>query len=92
MGDGSFHRRFVCPFLHRGPEKPANDRGSIQDQLKTVTIHLCSGCETKIVTKGHGKSAKDVVVHKCKACGSKDVSCCVMKKGSHPTSGMDGKK
>lgn len=63
-------------------------KGANQDELKKMTIHLCSACETKIVTKGHGKSAKDVVVHTCKACGSKDVSCCVMKKGTGPTPGM----
>ena len=67
-------------------------KGSTGDQLKTVPIHLCDSCETKIVTKGHGKAAKDVVVHTCKACGSKDVSCCVMKKGDHATAGMEEKK
>lgn len=61
------------------------------DQSKTVKIHLCDGCETKIVRKGHGKAAKDVVVHTCNACGSKDVSCCVMKKGAGPTPGMEKK-
>jgi len=64
-------------------------KGSTGDQLKTVQIHLCDGCTTKIVTKGHGKAAKDVVVHTCKSCGSKDVNCCVMKKGAGPTPGMD---
>jgi len=64
-------------------------KGSTGDQLKTVQIHLCDGCATKIVTKGHGKSAKDMVVHTCKTCGSKDVNCCVMKKGAGPTPGMD---
>ena len=61
------------------------------DELKTATIHLCSSCDTKIVTKGVGKQAKDTLVHTCKICGSEDVSCCVMKKGSLPTPGMDGK-
>ena len=28
------------------------------DQMKNVTIHLCSMCETKLVTKGSGKQAK----------------------------------
>lgn len=55
-------------------------KGSNPEELKKTSIHLCDACETKIVTKGHGKSAKDVVVHICKACGSKDVSCSVMKK------------
>ena len=62
------------------------------EELKTVTIHLCSACETKVVTKGHGKQAKEVLVHTCKACGSKDAFCCVMKKGSGPTPGMGEKK
>lgn len=67
-------------------------KGSTGDQLKTVPIHLCDGCETKIVSKGHGKAAKDAVVHTCKACGSKEVSCCVMKKGdTTSTPGMEKK-
>jgi hypothetical protein len=62
------------------------------EELKTVKIHLCDACDTKLVTKGHGKAAKDVLVHTCKTCGSKDVSCCVMKKGEGPTAGMEEKK
>jgi len=62
------------------------------EELKTVTIHLCSGCETKVVTKGVGKQAKDELVHTCKACGSEDVSCCVMKKGGKATPGMEKEK
>ncbi len=58
------------------------------DELKNLTVHLCSSCDTKLVTKGTGKQAQNVLVHTCKVCGSKDVSCCVMKKGSLPTSGM----
>jgi len=50
------------------------------EQLKTVAIHLCSTCDTKVVTRGVGKQAKDELVHTCKTCGSEDVSCCVMKK------------
>lgn len=61
------------------------------EELKTVGVHLCSSCETKIVTKGVGKQAKDELVHTCKACGSEDVSCCVIKKGSGPTRGMEKK-
>ena len=67
-------------------------KGAKPEELKTVKVHLCSSCNTKVVTQGVGKQAKDTLVHTCKACGSEDVSCCVMKKGSHPTSGMDGKK
>lgn len=58
------------------------------DEMKTITTHLCSSCDTRLVTKGMGKQAKDVLVHTCKMCGSEDVSCCLMKKGSGSTSGM----
>lgn len=66
-------------------------KGAKPEELKTVTLHLCSNCNTKIVTQGVGKQAKDTLVHTCKTCGSEEVSCCAMKKGSHPTPGMDGK-
>jgi hypothetical protein len=58
------------------------------EQLKTTTIHLCPTCSTKIVTEGNGKQAKDMLVHTCNACGSKDAFCCVIKKGSASTTGM----
>jgi hypothetical protein len=67
-------------------------KGAEQDQLKIVAVHLCSACDTKIVTKGHGKSAETTLVHTCKSCGSPDVSCCVMKKSTSPTLGMEEKK
>jgi hypothetical protein len=62
------------------------------EELKTVAVHLCSSCNTKIVTKGVGKQAKDELVHTCTACGSEDVSCCVIKKGSGSTRGMAKKE
>jgi len=67
-------------------------KGATPDQLKQVPIHLCPTCETKIVTKGQGKAVVNTVVHTCKTCGSKEVSCCVMKKDGGPTAGMDAKK
>ena len=60
-------------------------------ELKTVQVHLCPSCDTKIGTKGYGKQAKDVLVHTCKMCGSKDAFCCVMKKGSQASHGMEQK-
>jgi hypothetical protein len=67
-------------------------KGARPQDLKTVQVHLCSKCDTKIETKGQGKQAKDVLVHSCNACGSKDVFCCVIKKGSLPTPGMSEQK
>jgi hypothetical protein len=64
-------------------------KGVTGAQLKTTTVHLCPTCSTKIVTEGHGKQAKDILVHTCNTCGSKDAFCCVMKKGSTSTQGMD---
>jgi hypothetical protein len=61
------------------------------DELKTVGTHLCSSCDTKLVTTGMGKQAQNVLVHTCKVCGSEDAMCCVIKKGSLPTSGMETK-
>ena len=58
------------------------------DQLKTVGMHLCSSCDTRLLTKSMGKHAENTLVHTCKVCGSEDVSCCLMKKGSGPTPGM----
>lgn len=62
------------------------------EEMKTMQIHLCDSCETKIVTKGRGKQAENVLVHTCKTCGSKDAFCCVQKKGAGPTPGMEEKK
>ena len=59
---------------------------------KTTLKHLCPGCETTFKVEGHGKAKKDVLVHVCKECGSKEAFCCVMKKGSGPTKGMEEKK
>lgn len=56
-----------------------------------VERHECPGCEHKIVTAGHGKMKTDKIVHTCKQCGSEDAFCCVMKKGSGPTPGMEKK-
>jgi len=58
-------------------------------ETKAVQRHACPGCETKLVTEGTGKPAKNVVKHVCKQCGSKDAFCCVMKKGGVPTAGVE---
>jgi hypothetical protein len=60
-------------------------------ETTTVARHECPGCEHKIVTAGHGKMKTDKIVHTCKQCGSEDAFCCVMKKGSGPTPGMEKK-
>jgi hypothetical protein len=57
-------------------------------ETKAVQRHECPGCDTRIVTEGVGKQAKNVVKHTCKQCGSADAYCCVIKKGAGPTEGM----
>lgn len=66
-------------------------KGHIKED-KVTAKHLCPGCGTIIKTEGRGKQAKEKVVHVCRKCGSKDAFCCVMKKGSGPTKGMEEKK
>jgi DNA-directed RNA polymerase subunit M/transcription elongation factor TFIIS len=60
-------------------------------ETTTVARHDCPGCEHKYVTEGHGKAKTDKLVHVCKKCGSEDAFCCVMKKGTGPTAGMEKK-
>jgi len=64
--------------------KPANAPSE-----RLVKQHQCPGCGTERVTTGHGKAKTTTYVHVCKACGSKDVNCCVMQKGTGPTPGME---
>jgi hypothetical protein len=62
--------------------------------IKTTTPgqeHLCPGCEQKFVAVGEGKSKHDTITHVCKKCGSTDAFCCVMKKDSELTKGMEPK-
>ncbi len=69
---------------------PATKTGA-KPETTTVSRHECPGCEHKIVSEGHGKMKTDKIVHTCKQCGSEDAFCCVMKKGSGPTPGMEKK-
>jgi hypothetical protein len=66
-------------------------KGHVKEE-KAKLEHLCPGCQTKIETKGVGKGASTEVTHVCNKCGSHDVMCCVLKKDSGPTKGMDEKK
>lgn len=65
-------------------------KGAVKE-TKVGAKHLCPGCETTIKSQGAGKHAKNEIVHVCRTCGSEDAFCCVMKKGSGPTKGMEKK-
>lgn len=72
-------------------EKVTTEKGHI----KLVTPgenHLCSGCNTYIVTVGVGKNAKNELKHVCKACGSDSVFCCATSPEAKPTKGMESDK
>lgn len=56
---------------------------------KVKTQHTCPSCNVVTTIEGHGKAKKEVVKHVCQNCGSKDAFCCVLKKGSGPTQGME---
>jgi len=64
---------------------------AMEPKEKVTTRHTCPSCNTTSTVVGHGKAKKDVLKHVCKTCGSKDAFCCVMKKGSDPTKGMEKK-
>lgn len=68
-------------------------KGMQPDQITSVIKHLCPTCSTEIKTEGMGKNAVNKLVHTCKSCGSKEVTCCLMKKDGGSTEGMtDDKK
>ena len=67
-------------------------KGASPKEVKTLVKHLCPTCATTIQTEGVGKNATNKLVHTCNMCGSAEVSCCLMKKGSGPTPGMEEKK
>jgi len=56
---------------------------------KVKTQHTCPGCNNTTTVEGHGKAKHDVVKHVCQTCGSQDAFCCVLKKGSGPTTGIE---
>jgi len=64
---------------------------AMEPKEKVTTRHTCPSCSTTSTVVGHGKAKKDVLKHVCGTCGSKDAFCCVMKKGSDPTKGMERK-
>ena len=64
---------------------------AMEPKDKVKTQHTCPSCNTTITVEGGGKAKKDVVKHVCEKCGSKDASCCVMKKSGETTKGMEKK-
>jgi len=54
---------------------------AMEPKDKVKTQHTCPSCNNTITVEGHGKAKKEVLKHVCMKCGSKEASCCVMKKG-----------
>lgn len=54
-------------------------------QTKTVSVHRCPGCSTRIEITGQGKAAERKVTHTCPKCGSGKAFCAVLKAASTGT-------
>jgi hypothetical protein len=61
-------------------------------EIRSVTTHLCNGCDTKTVTLGQGKTQTSQVVHTCTESSRQVASCCAMTKVTAPASGTDDAK
>ncbi len=72
-------------------EKVTTEKGHITT-MTPGEVHLCSGCQSSIVTVGTGKTAHNELKHVCKKCGSDTVFCCATTKDAPPTKGMETEK
>lgn len=83
----------ICPKCHEVSSTTVEKTFKTIDpgKLHATTIHICSGCDTKIVTDGHGKQAKEMLVNTCMICG-RDVTCYVAKKTGGPVLAIGGAK
>jgi hypothetical protein len=72
-------------------EKVTTEKGHIK-MTTPGEKHLCSGCQTTIVTIGMGKNAHNELKHVCNTCGSDLVFCCATSTNAPPTKGMEDKK
>jgi hypothetical protein len=68
-----------CPRCTDGYTKVANTsaKGLRAEPMRTVAVHMCSSCETKIVSVGAGKAKTDKVTHSCGNNGAVEASCCM---------------
>jgi hypothetical protein len=53
-------------------------KGMRADTMRTVAVHLCPSCQTKIVSVGAGKAKTDKVAHSCGT--TAEASCCMAAK------------
>lgn len=72
-------------------EKVAEEKGHI-NLMTPGEKHLCSGCQTTIVTVGMGKNSHNELKHVCNACGSDMVFCCATSTNTMTTKGMETDK
>jgi hypothetical protein len=57
-----------------------NPKGMRLASVKTVPVHLCSSCSTKIASVGAGKAKTDKVTHTCGDSATSQGSCCMASK------------
>jgi hypothetical protein len=68
-------------------EKVTVEKGHI-NMMTPGEKHLCSGCQTTLVTVGMGKNSHNELKHVCNACGSDLVFCCATSTNAVPTPSM----
>jgi hypothetical protein len=71
-----------CPRCTDDYAKVANTfaKGMQAGSMRTVSVHLCTSCQTKIVSVGVGKAKTDQAVHSCGMNGKATASCCMAAK------------
>jgi hypothetical protein len=52
-------------------------KGMRAGSLKTVAVHMCPACQTRIVSVGTGKTRTDKVAHTCGNDRTAEATCCV---------------
>ena len=52
-------------------------KGMRAGSQKTVPVHMCPSCQTRILSTGSGKAKTDKVVHSCGNDSSSAASCCM---------------
>lgn len=71
-----------CPRCTDGYAKVADTsaKGMRAGSMRTVSTHLCTSCETKIVSVGAGKAKTDKIAHSCGNNATVQASCCIAVK------------
>jgi hypothetical protein len=72
----------ACPRCKDGlaTVRETNPKGMRVASVKSVPVHLCPTCETRISSVGTGKAKTDKVTHTCGNSANTAASCCMASK------------